>query len=112
MTVNTLPLGHPRRVPWGIAPGTRHVIAIEWPVTQTGTTWTATAHDAHTGAQVFAYSFEVDGFLTEHVATAVQTATLSPAKAYEVRIIRTSPGPDAVIAGPVIFPPHYVPQAA
>jgi hypothetical protein len=112
MTMTTIPLGHPFRIPWGIAPGTRHVIAIEWPVDQTGTTWTATLHDSHTGAQVFAYTFEVDGVLTEHIATAEQTATLNPRSAYEVRIIRTSPGPDAVFSGPVIFPPHYVPQAA
>jgi hypothetical protein len=110
--MNTIPLGHPLRVPFGIVPGTRHVVAIEWPVDQTSVTWTCTCHDSHTGIQVFAYSTEVDGLLTEHIATAEQTAGLYPTRAYELRIVRTAPGPDAVIAGPVIFPPHYHPQAA
>jgi hypothetical protein len=110
--LETIPLGHPRRIPFGIAPGTRHVIAIEWPADQTGITWAATLNDAHTGELVKQYSAQVDGLLTEHILAAVDTAELDHRKAYEVRIIRVSPGPDAVMAGPVIFPPHYVPQAA
>jgi hypothetical protein len=107
-----IPTGLPERIPFGIAPGSRHVVCIEWPGDITGQTFAVTLHDAHTGALVFTYAYEVDGQLTEHILSHTDTATLSTRKAYEVRVTRTTPGPDVILAGPVIFPPHTIPQAA
>jgi hypothetical protein len=103
--------GLPRTVPFGIVPGTRHVVTFTFvrsngdPITQAGTTWAMTAHDAHTGEQLFAYSSEVDAHRVQFIASAPQTLTLDPFRGYTLRVTRTSPGPDLIFSGPVLFQP-------
>lgn len=107
-----IPTGLPARLSFGIVPAARHVVCVEWPGDLTGQTFASTLHDAHTGELLSTYSYEKDGQLTEFILAAEATSSLSTRKAYEVRITRTTPGPDVIIAGPVVFPPHTIPQAA
>lgn len=111
--------GLPVRLPFGIVPGDRHIVAIEWinaedgePIDLTGTVWAAECVDAFTGTAAYSYTTDVTDNVVTFTAAGTDTDGLSLLGRYEVRLRRTTPGPDTVIAGPVIFETYSTPKAA
>lgn len=99
-------------------PGTRHIVEIEMRLdgaaaSQVGTTWTCELVDADTGAQVLEYDpDEITANVVTFTATAELTAALNPTRRLEGRITRVTPGPDLIVAGPVLFDPLSTPAVA
>jgi len=108
-------LGMPARVPFHVNPGMRHVLEFEFvdetedPVDQTGTEWTARIHDAVTGLEVAQYGTVIATNVITFTLAETVTVTLDPSTGYEMRIVRDTPGPDLVFAGPVLFSAEAVP---
>jgi hypothetical protein len=107
--------GLPAKVPFHITPGMRHAVEFEFvdeleqPVDQTGTAWSARLHDAITGEEVAVYTEVIAAHIVTFTLTQAATLTVDPQAAYEVRIVRDTPGPDMIFAGAVLFTAETVP---